>query len=343
MRELLKDLCALDAIAGREEPIRAYIAEKAAPYAESIVTDKLGNLTVRVKGEKTPAKGAVVLAAPMDEAGFVLTEWGDCGCVKLSQMDQMDPKAVVGKRFRIANEPARKAVISLVSQHLAGDTSTVPEFKDMQMDFGAISEERIKEIVKLGETAVFDYPLKPFGDGKLRGKALECRVGCAILLKTIMTVKPKYDTVFLFLAAKYIGHRGAAPAARALDPHIALVVDYAAAGDVPLCVPEVKNVSLGKGPALGIKEFGSIYSRPLREQIRAMADKRGIPWQYRTGMYGQSDAGLLHTCGSGAAVAGISVPARYALTALPVMDENDIENACRLTACFVTEVDEDAV
>lgn len=343
MRELLFDLCALDAVAGREEPIRAYITEKVRPFAESVETDRLGNLIVRVKGSRAPEKGAVVLAAPMDEAGFVLTEWGDCGCVKLSQMDQMDSKVVVGKRFRIANEPDRKAVISLVSQHLAGDTGTVPEFRDMQMDFGAISEERVKELVKLGETAVYDYPLKPFGDGYLRGKALECRIGCAVLLKTIMTVKPKYDTIFLFLAAKFIDHRGAAPAARALDPHIVLVVDYAAAGDLPLGLPETRNSFLGKGPALGIKEFGSIYSRPLREQIRAMADAHGIPWQYRTGMYGMSDAGMLHTSGSGAAVASIAVPARYPLSPLPVMSETDIDNACRLTACFVTEVDEDAV
>lgn len=343
MQELLSELCAIDAVANREQPVRDYITEKVKPFAADVETDMLGNLIVCVKGEKTPKNGPVVLAAPMDEAGFVLTEWGDQGCVKISQMDQMDSKVIVGKRFRIANAPERKGVVSLVSQHLAGDTGNVPEFKEMQMDFGAISEERIKELIRLGETAVYDYPVKPFGEGMLRGKALECRVGCAILIKTIMTVKPKYDTVFLFTAAKYIDHRGAAPAARKLDPHIALVVDYAAAGDVPLCDAEMKNCFAGKGPALGIKEFGSIYSRPLRKQIVAMADKHAIPWQYRTGMYGQSDAGMLHTSGSGASVASIAVPVRYALSPLPVASIGDIENAYRLTACFVTEVDEDAV
>ncbi len=343
MLELLRALCDFDCLARHEEALRDFIVKTAAGRAGRTETDIAGNLRVWLKGERRPARGPVVLAAPMDEVGFVLSDWGDCGCVKLTQMDQMDVKAVIGRRFRIAGRPETKGVISLASQHLAGNMDSVPMFRDVQMDFGATNGDRAKELVKLGEQAVYDYPLRPFGEGLARGKALECRVGVAALLRVILETTPKYDTCCLFLSSKYLEHRGAVIAARDIDPHIALLVDYAAAGDVPPCEEHMSSARLGQGPALALKEFGSIYSRPLREQVKAMAERAGIRWQYRSGMYGQTDAGALHTYGSGAAVAGISVPVRYALTANPVASLRDIEDTAALVKRFAAEVDEDAL
>ena len=46
MRELLKELCALNGVSGDEKAVRDFIAAQAAPYADDMRTDALGNLIV---------------------------------------------------------------------------------------------------------------------------------------------------------------------------------------------------------------------------------------------------------------------------------------------------------
>lgn len=345
MFDLLKELCSKDCLAGHEETLRECLTEKSSSQAQRIETDLAGNLMVYIKGRKRPQHGAILIAAPMDEVGFVLTEWGNKGCVKLTSMDSMDVKAVIGKRFHVVGRPSQKAVISLLSQHLSArsGTDTVPEMRDIQMDFGASSEEEIKNLVQLGDQVVYDYPLQSFGDGYLRGKALECRIGCYVLLRCILEAEHTYDTIYLFLSSKFIEHRGAVIAARNIDPHLVVLVDYTPAGDIPDIREPWVSTRLRQGPALAIKEYGTIYSRPLRGFIRSLAERAGIPYQFRSGMRGQSDAGHLHTYGSGALVAGVSVPVRYALTGNPILALEDVENTVSLMHRFIAEVDEDAI
>lgn len=50
MIDLLKQLCRQNGVSGDEDAIRAFIREQAAPYADSIRTDALGNLIVCKKG-----------------------------------------------------------------------------------------------------------------------------------------------------------------------------------------------------------------------------------------------------------------------------------------------------
>ena len=52
MKELLKTLCALNGVSGDEDQVRNFIREQAAPYANSMRTDALGNLIVFKKGSR---------------------------------------------------------------------------------------------------------------------------------------------------------------------------------------------------------------------------------------------------------------------------------------------------
>ena len=50
MLSLVKELCLLNGVSSGEDEVRAFIREKAAPYAEAMRTDALGNLIVK-RGE----------------------------------------------------------------------------------------------------------------------------------------------------------------------------------------------------------------------------------------------------------------------------------------------------
>ena len=72
MLELLTTLCALNGVSGDEDQVRNFIREQAAPYANSMRTDALGNLIVFKKGRKSGGP-RLLLCAHMDEVGMTVT------------------------------------------------------------------------------------------------------------------------------------------------------------------------------------------------------------------------------------------------------------------------------
>ena len=54
MLNILKELCRLNGVSGNEDEVRRYIEEKAAPYADSVRTDAMGNLIAFKKGKGPP-------------------------------------------------------------------------------------------------------------------------------------------------------------------------------------------------------------------------------------------------------------------------------------------------
>ena len=69
---LLKELTQLWGVAGYEKEVRKYIEEKAAPYADEMTTDAIGNLIVLKKGTGGRNAKKIMFAAHMDEIGFMV-------------------------------------------------------------------------------------------------------------------------------------------------------------------------------------------------------------------------------------------------------------------------------
>ncbi|MBR4099297.1 MAG: M42 family peptidase, partial [Clostridium sp.] len=72
MLDLLKQLCTLPGVSGDEDQVRDFIRVQAAPWADEIRTDALGNLIVFKKGAKSTGN-KLLLAAHMDEVGVIIT------------------------------------------------------------------------------------------------------------------------------------------------------------------------------------------------------------------------------------------------------------------------------
>ncbi len=89
MLNTLKELCRLRGVSGDEDEVRRYIEEKAAPCADGVRTDALGNLIVFKKGKK-PAGNRLMLAAHMDEVGIIITRITDEGFLKFGFVGGVD-------------------------------------------------------------------------------------------------------------------------------------------------------------------------------------------------------------------------------------------------------------
>ena len=74
MREegLLKKLVAAHGVSGFEKNVRKIIEEEAAPYADEMTVDAIGNLIVLKKGTDGENKKKLMFAAHMDEIGFMV-------------------------------------------------------------------------------------------------------------------------------------------------------------------------------------------------------------------------------------------------------------------------------
>ncbi len=144
MLNTLKELCALSGVSSWEDETRAFIREQAAPYADSIRTDALGNLIVCKKGRKA-AGDRLLLSAHMDEVGLMITRVEDDGTLRFDSVGGIDRRVLMGKRVYVG--PHRiPAVIGSKPIHLTTkeERRSVPKMTELYLDMGAENRKRRK-------------------------------------------------------------------------------------------------------------------------------------------------------------------------------------------------------
>ena len=332
MLELIKTLCALPGPSGCEDAVRDFIRAEAAPYADKIETDPMGNLFVYRAGKKHLPK-PVMLCAHMDEVGLIVKKITEDGMLKFGFVGGVDPRVVIGRTVRFGET---RGVVGIKAVHLstAAERKTAPKTKDLYIDIGATSRKAAEALVSLGDYGVFDSEIVAFGDGLIKAKALDDRLGCAVLL-TLLRDEPPVDTWFVFTAQEEVGTRGAATAAFRLEPDFCLVVEGTTAADLAE-VPEAQQVcALRRGAVIPFMDRGTIYDRELFELLRDAAEARGIPWQTKQMVAGGTDAGRIHKSGAGVRTAGLAAPLRYIHSPSSVAAISDLTCVLELVRAFL--------
>jgi len=235
MLETIKTLCRLPGPSGWEDAVRDYIKAEAAPYADEIIVDNLGNLLVFKKGRKSPKK-PIMLAAHMDEVGVVIKEIDDDGYLRFGFLGGIDRRVVIGKRVWIGRNRV-PGVIGMKPIHLTtpGERQSVPALKELYIDIGAKDGDEARSLVVRGDYGVFDDRVIELQNDMIRMKAIDDRVGCGILL-TLLKEELPVDTWFVFTIQEEAGCRGAFGAAFKLQPGIAVVVEGTTAADSPASI-----------------------------------------------------------------------------------------------------------
>ena len=184
MLKLVKELCAASGPSSYEEEIRALIRAKAEPYADSIRTDALGNLIVFKKGKKATGN-KLMLCAHMDEVGIIIHSITESGYLKFRFLGGVDRRVTLGKPVWLG-EKRVPGVIGLKAYHLVSEEEEkkVPKLEDLYIDIGARSREEAEALVEIGDYGVFSGECVEFGEGFLKAKAIDDRVGCAVLLSS---------------------------------------------------------------------------------------------------------------------------------------------------------------
>lgn len=321
MTELLKNLCNLDGISGDEGTIRDFIISEIKDYCEYKI-DNLGNIIAFKKGKKTPEK-KIMLDAHMDEVGLIITSITDSGFLKFKALG-LETESLLQRKVKINGNIT--GVISGKPVHLlSGDEAKkLPKTESLYVDIGAVSKEEAEKYVSLGDSAVIcgDYLAQ---GNKIISKALDDRVGCAILINLIKNFD-EYDFHASFSVQEEVGIRGAKVASYAINPDCAIVLEGTTASDIA-GVPEDKTVChLGWGPAVSFMDRATSYDRAFYKA----AMSSGIKCQTKASVTGGNDAASIHLSREGVRTLGISVPCRYIHSESSVADISDMENAYKL-------------
>lgn len=327
---MLERLTNAIAVSGNEGAVRKMIRAEAEKVCGEIYTDALGNLYCHKAG-KGPK---VMVCAHMDEVGFIVTGITDSGLLRYSAVG-IDARTVVSKRVSVGADGVL-GVIGAKAIHLQTDEefARALKHKELFIDVGAEDKAGAEKLVKIGDYAGFTTKYMEFGDGLVSAKALDDRVGCYNLLR-LLANDYECDFYAVFTVQEETGLRGAQAAVFNVAPDFALVLEGTTANDMPEVDGHRQVTRVGRGPAISFMDGATIVKREVVDALRETAYELDIPWQYRCGTSGGTDAGAIHKALAGCPAGGISVGCRYIHSPMSVASKSDIENAYRLADGFL--------
>lgn len=328
--DLLKALSEAPGVSGNETAVRKIIREAIQDHVGEIRVDNLGNL-IAIKQPENNANDSlhVMVAAHMDEVGFMVVNINKDGTLKFRTIGGLDSRIVLSKAVRVGDDGV-PGIIGIKPVHLMNhaEVRKVLKIEDLAIDIGATGEDDTKKHVKPGDYISFDTSFSQAG-ALVKGKAFDDRAGCTVLASLL---KENYPFKFYatFTVQEEIGLRGARVAAYDIDPDIAFALEGTIADDLPKDRDTSPTTEVGKGPAITFMDRSVIPDKRLVRLLVDTAEAHGIPYQFRRALGGGTDAGQIHLAREGVPSAVVSVPCRYIHSPAALLSPEDLNHTIAL-------------
>lgn len=278
----------------------------------------------------------MLVAAHTDEVGFIITDITDDGYLRFAPVGGIDAAVVLGRRVDINGI---KGVVGAKAVHLLSDDEkkNEPAFDKLAIDIGAADKAEAEKAVSLGDCAYFASDYCEFGDGFIKSKALDDRIGCMLMIELINS-DLEYDTYFCFNVQEEVGLRGSGCSAYAVKPDVAVILESTTAADIDGVTGGDKCCVLGKGPVVSFMDGRTIYDKQIFDLAFEVAKENNIKIQTKTKIAGGNDAGAIQKSGAGCRVAAVSLPCRYIHSGSSVVKIGDIEETRRFLPLFLSKL-----
>ncbi|MBE6082031.1 MULTISPECIES: M42 family metallopeptidase [Tissierellales] len=334
---LLKKLTEASGVSGNEREVRNIILDEIKDYVDEVKVDRLGNIIAYKKGETNSPR--LMVTAHMDEVGLMVTGFGESGLIKFTTVGGVDKRILVSKPV-LVGEKKIPGVIGAKPIHLQKkeERDKALNLDQLYIDIGADSKEEAQKNVEIGDYVSFQSNYVEFGKSLVKAKALDNRTGCSILVN-LLKEKTKMEFYGIFTVMEEVGLIGAGPAAYAIEPERAIILEGTLCYDMPDTDGHLTSTTLGKGPAISLMDRTTVFDRDMRKKIEETAKKYNIPYQYRKISSGGNDSGKIHQAKGGCVTTTISVPCRYIHSPISVMSKNDYDNTFKLVKSVITEME----
>jgi putative aminopeptidase FrvX len=325
VKTLIRRLVETYGPSGREGAVRELVQSEVEPFTDQIEISPMGGLhAFRNRG----GKRKVMLAAHMDEIGVVISHIDAHGFARFQPVGSLQTRILLGQRVQFAGD-----VLGIIGVDLDRSSNRSPTHAEHFIDFGVKAGENCP--VSVGDFGVLERAFLDLGE-RLVGKALDDRVGVAILIETLRQLKDTpHEVQFAFTVQEQVGQRGALTSAYALDPDLGIAVDVTATGDTPKGWK--LEPSMGEGPAIKVRDRRTLSDPRIVRLLERRAQAAAIRYQKEIRRGGGTDAAAIQLSRAGVPVGCLSIPTRYLHTPSEMVDFGDVQAAVALLLEVLTK------
>lgn len=343
--ELLKTLCDCSAVSGDEQEVRDVLIDTLEKHADEIRFDGLGSFIAR-KGSRGPK---VAIVGHMDEVGLMVTHITDEGFIRFDTIGGWWSQSMLNHRVTVRTRNGSKipGVIGSVAPHALSEKQKQQpmSFDEMFVDIGANSrEEVVKRGIAMGDFISPEANFAQCGEDKIVAKALDNRVGCALMAELFQRVDNPNITLYgVGSVEEEVGLRGAQTSAESIKPDVVIVLDTAVAGDMPGIDAVKYPLKLGQGPGVMLFDKRYFPNQKLLAALKASAEKREAALQFSTMKTGATDGGRYNVMGGGRPVVALCLPTRYLHANSGMISATDYDAALTIVHELLMSLDEEQV
>ena len=337
---LLKRICEIAGAPGYEKRIRDLVIDEVSSLVDEVRTNNMGNVYAIKKGKKDKR---VMVAAHMDEIGFIVTHIDENGFVRFHTLGGFDPKTLTAQRVIVHGKEDLMGVMGSKPIHVmtTEERNKNPKTTDYFIDLG-LPKEEVEAIVSIGD------PITRYGELIEMGQCVNCksidnRVSVFILIETLRALKDKevpYDIYGVFTVQEEVGVRGANVSSMDIQPDFGFGLDTTIAYDLPGAQSHEKITTLGGGTAIKIMDASAISDYRMVDFMKQIADKNNIKWQAEILTAGGTDTAGVQRMNDGGAISGaVSIPTRYLHQVIEMAHKDDISASIELLKHCLLELE----
>lgn len=337
---LLKTISETPGVSGFEKEIRKLIIKEIKPFADKISLDNMGNITAFRKGKKNKK---VMVAAHMDEIGFIVHHIDDNGFLRFHPLGGFDPKTLTAQRVIVHGKKNLIGVMGSKPIHLmnAEERKKTVELTDFFIDLG-MKKKEVEKYIKVGDPVTRERELIEMGEC-VNGKSLDNRISVYILIEVLKELKNKqlpFDLYAVFTVQEEVGIRGAQVATQEIQPDFGFALDTTIAFDVPGSVPHDTVTKLGEGTAIKIMDSSTITDYRMVDFMKQTADKYKIKWQPEILPAGGTDTAYVQRMTKSGSIAGaVSIPTRHIHQVIESVHKEDVISSVELLKNCILDLD----
>ena len=252
--KLLKELCESAGVPGREDRLREIVRRELAPLTDEMRVDALGNLIAVKKARKGKKAKKLMIAAHMDEIGFVVSHIDGRGLLRLVPLGGHDPRNMVAQRVVVRGKKRDLPGLlypGIKPPHIqtAADRDAKLAISDFIVDL-YLSPAKVKREVELGAMVTLQRDFAEIGDG-VSCKAMDDRVALYVMIRAMQQAKTfGCETYAVATVQEEVGLRGAQVSAFGVEPDLGVALDVTLAADIPGIAEHEQVTRLGQGAAI---------------------------------------------------------------------------------------------
>lgn len=336
----MRDICEIAGAPGFEDRIRNLVLKELKGLVDNIRIDNMGNVIAKKEGKE---RKKVMVAAHMDEIGFIVTHIDDNGFLRFHTLGGFDPKTLTSQRVIVHGKKDLIGVMGSKPIHIMSpeERNKAPKIKDYFIDLGMPKKE-VEKFIEIGNPITRERQLIEMGEC-VNCKSIDNRVSVFILIETLKKLKNKklpYDLFAVFTVQEEVGIRGANVSSLDIQPDFGFGLDTTIAFDTPGAAAHEKVTVLGDGAGIKIMDASTICDHRMVSYMKDIALKRRIKWQPEILTAGGTDTAGVQRMTAGGSIAGaVSIPTRHIHSVIEMAHKKDIIAAIELLSACIENLD----